>query len=129
MEEMGAKDIHNGIFARQVEVVTEAASTGKDRAEFIANPLGYAKKRGVSLDNQFAKMIKDELVLVERYAVVLGSDNPYLAENSVVLDPVMRRKGISDHPGAAPVAVLAAVQAASSVVQTVVSIKMAMQYS
>lgn len=114
-------------FIRQFEVVSQAASTGKDRAEFISNPSRYAKKRGVNLNEDFANMIKRELALIERYAAVLGCDNPHLEQNGVELDPVIRRKGISNHSGAMPVAVLAAVQAASSVVQTVVAIKAAME--
>lgn len=114
--------------ALQIEVVAEASSSQRDRAEFIRDPFDYAEKRNVKIDKEFTKMIRDELILVERYAAVLGCDNPHLAENDVELDPVMRRKGISNHPGATPMAVLAAVQAASSVVQTVTSLKLAVGY-
>lgn len=116
-----------GDLLNQIEMVNEASSTGKDRAEFIANPSRYAQKRGITLDRKFEKIIRDELILVERYAAILGNNNKHLHKMSVELDPVVRRKGISSHPGASPVAALSAVQAASSVVQTAVSMKLAMQ--
>ena len=113
MKNFNNKETANELFTKEIEVVSEAASSQQDRAEFIKDPLSYAKTRGVYLDGKFADIIKDELVLLERYAAVLGCNNPYLAENGVLLTPVMRRKGVSthSHPGAAPVAVLAAVSA------------------
>lgn len=118
------------LIAKQIDIVSEAASTQQDRAAFLKDPQLYAKTRGGHLDRKFANIIADELILIERYAAVLGSNNPHLAENGILLDPVMRRKGVSTHthPGAAPVAVLATVQAASSVVQSVTAMKLVMEY-
>ena len=77
---MNRLDHKNEDFALQIEVIAEASSSQRDRAEFIGDPFDYAEKRGVKLDKEFAKIIRDKLILVKRYAAVLGCDNPHLAK-------------------------------------------------
>ncbi len=70
----------------QAELVIQAASTRKDRAEFLADPRKYAEERGVELDPELVRMVRSELETVERSAAMLGMRNRHLEERAVRID-------------------------------------------
>lgn len=105
-------------FIRQMELVAKAASTGKDRAEFIADPYAYAEKRNVELDMDIADVVSNELLEIERHAAGFGSKNPYLDKNSIDIGFVEDKIGSDAH-------VAGVVASAAAVVGAVAAVTMA----
>lgn len=70
-------------FMKQIELLHKAASTRKERAAFISDPYGYADRRNIDLDVDFADEVSKQLIEIERAIAGYGVDNPHLAENGV----------------------------------------------
>lgn len=52
----------------QVELIMQATGSARDRAMFVADPVGYAHQRGVDIDPGFALVMRDEMRKVEANA-------------------------------------------------------------
>ena len=100
---------------RQIEVITKAAATRKDRAEFIGDPFAYARKLDVDLHQELADRVSEELLEIEKRAASFGQVNPHLFENGVDLGFVEEKKGAQGHAAGAVVSAAAVVAAAASV--------------
>lgn len=81
----------------QAEVVIQAASSRKDRALFLADPRKYAEERGVVLEPDLVKAVRNELEAVERNAAMLGMRNEHLDEHAVRIDD-LRAVDLSKSP-------------------------------
>jgi hypothetical protein len=102
----------------QVELISQMVSTAEDRAAFIADPVGFANARGVEIDKGFARVMREELRLVEARA----SDVVDQAKTIAVSN--------SPEPLALPVvmAASAVVSAAAAVVTAVAATYMATKW-
>ena len=134
----------------QTELVSEAAVTMKGRAEFLADPAGYARERGISLDPDFEAVVYNELRSIESSFVLQGAVNPHLRSRHVDLGIKGREiDGLNAQNAPVPVAVVAVattttttsaaastsavavaavVAAAAAVVSAAVAVYMALQY-
>ncbi len=105
----------------QTKYVRVLASDQEARAKFLANPDAAAKAAGITLDPEFSKLLKSELVALEKDAIKVNFRNPYIDIHKV---PGFKTAGPAGRPGtvmnaAAVAAGAAVVSAAAAVVSAV----------
>lgn len=67
----------------QIQLITQAAASPRERASFLANPGVYTEKKGVTLDKELIELIVTEFENIERKIAKLGLKNPFMKEKDI----------------------------------------------
>lgn len=83
---------------RQMEVITKAASSRKNRANFMIDPYGFASNRGVELDQDFVDYVLQQITEGEEIAAGLGYVNQEMVDSGTLsLQSVTLKPGADAH--------------------------------